>query len=368
MSRSSIYESVYGNVYQNISEFKTSNRSLLGRVRDSFTPSDDFMNKSELGSAGFGLASTAATFTPAAPAGVVGELISSGWDVGNAAGRFLQGKNDLALMNLAMAIPYFGTLGAAGRLGKAASAAGDISKATDTATAVKGFKQVETPMVTPRPSPKTPSKPRTTPGRKETTKPIEEPDVSTITKDTGVKPGTKLTSGLGKVTNTGVPAVSRTSRILSSPVTQGAIAAGAGAALGSGIGKGVATSVADLVTDEPIEKLPKESLPIPTQVGDPGFYQLGAFSSTDPSSYAKSITTPRSRDGEVVGYNPFFTMPVQAAMQTRRRNVGLPESVEYNTRDVLYKKAYSAVNRYLRSTEGRQLNNHISDIKKGVAE
>jgi hypothetical protein len=55
-------------------------------------------------------------------------------------------------------------------------------------------------------------------------------------------------------------------------------------------------------------------------------------------------------------------------MQYRRRNVGLPESVEYNTRDVLYKKAYSAVNRYLRSTEGRQLNNHISDIKKGVAE
>jgi hypothetical protein len=363
MSRSSIYESVYGNVYQNISEFKTSNRSLLGRVRDSFTPSYDFMNKSELGSAGFGLASTAATFTPAAPAGVVGELISSGWDIGNAAGRFLQGKNDLALMNLAMAIPYFGTLGAARRLGKAASAAGDISKATDTATAVKGFKQVETPMVTPRPSPRTPSKPRTTPGRKETTKPIEEPDVSTITKDTGVKPGTKLTSGLGKVITTGIPAVSRTSRILSSPVTQGAIAAGAGAALGSGI----ATSVGDSVGDA-ISSIPKESLPIPTQVGDPGVYALGSFASTDPSSYAKSIRSGQAQQGERAGYHPFFTMPSEVAMQYRRRNVGLPESVEYNNRDLLYKKAYSAVNRYLRSTEGRQLNNHISDIKKGVAE
>ena len=353
MSRSSIYESVY----KSINEFKGYKKFV-----DTYLP-DKALNAAELASAGVGVGGLAASATGVGAAvGVPAMLASSVADLGLAAARAARGEWGAAGLNLLGAIPVVGDIAQGGKLVKAGV------KAADASTAVKGFKQVETPMVTPRPSPKTPSKPRTTPGRKETTKPIEEPDVSTITKDIGIKPATKLTSGLGKVTNTGVPAVSRTSRILSSPVTQGAIAAGAGAALGSGIGKGVATSVADLVTDEPIEKLPKESLPIPTQAGDPGFYQLGAFSSTDPSSYAKSITTPRSRDGEVVGYNPFVTMPVQAAMQTRRRNVGLPESVEYNTRDVLYKKAYSAVNRYLRSTEGRQLNNHISDIKKGVAE
>jgi len=348
MSRSSIYE----NVYKSINEFKGYKKFL-----DTYLP-DKALNAAELASAGVGVGGLAASATGVGAAvGVPAMLASSVADLGLAAARAARGEWGAAGLNLLGAIPVVGDIAQGGKLAKAGV------EAADAATAVKGFKQVETPMVTPRPSPKTPSKPRTTPGRKETTKPIEEPDVSTITKGTGVKPATKLTSGLGRLATTGVPAGSRTARILSSPVTKGALAAGAGAAVGSGL----ATSVGDSVGDV-ISSIPKESLPIPTQAGDPGFYQLGSFSSTDPSSYAKSIRSGQPQQGERAGYHPFFTMPTDVAMQYRRRNVGLPESVEYNTRDVLYKKAYSAVNRYLRSTEGRQLNNHISDIKKGVAE
>lgn len=348
MSRSSIYE----NVYKSINEFKGYKKFL-----DTYL-SDKALNAAELASAGVGVGGLAASATGVGAAvGVPAMLASSVADLGLAAARAARGEWGAAGLNLLGAIPVVGDIAQGGKLVKAGV------KAADASTAVKGFKQVETPMVTPRPSPKTPSKPRTTPGRKETTKPIEEPDVSTITKDTGVKPGTKLTSGLGRIATTGVPAGSKTARILSNPVTKGALTTGAGAAIGSGI----ATSVGDSVGDA-ISSIPKESLPIPTQVGDPGVYALGSFASTDPSSYAKSIRSGQAQQGERAGYHPFFTMPSEVAMQYRRRNVGLPESVEYNNRDLLYKKAYSAVNRYLRSTEGRQLNNHISDIKKGVAE
>ena len=118
-------EQAYNRVYQNLLE--QGKKGFLARAKDFLTPSDEYINKSELGAAGLGLGSTVATFTPVAPAGVAGELAASVWDLKNAGLRALRGEFGDAALNLVSAIPYAGTAVGAGRLGKAALTAADIA-------------------------------------------------------------------------------------------------------------------------------------------------------------------------------------------------------------------------------------------------
>ena len=95
-------------------------------------------------------------------------------------------------------------------------------------------------------------------------------------------------------------------------------------------------------------------------------YQLGTFDAATPSLYTKSILSSNDNRRDVPGYNPFFTMDNNVALQFRRRNSALPESVNPSPDNHYYKRAYSAVNRYLRSSEGKNLSDHLSKIKINI--
>lgn len=349
-------EQVYQRIYQNLNEFKTTKsvpkRDVVG----------DWLSAAETASAvgavgGLGAAATGVGVLPGALAMGASSLI----DAGTAIGRAMRGEWDLAALNALGAVPVFGDVSQAARLAKtgveAVSTAKDVSKAADAATA---FKTVETPMVTPRTRPGAPTKPRTVPETptKPTSKPTAKPDVSTIPKSPGIATTAKTTSGLGKL-------ASATGKVLKHPGTQIGIPAAYVASQYIGSDK-------DVDTDTALPLIPGDSdrsgLMYQPSIGDAQLHQLGAFTHLDPSAYGKSVLPSRFQSQDHTGYHPFFTMPSDVVMQYRRRNTNLPESVNHNTRDVMYKKAYSAVNRYLRSTEGRQLNDHISKIKKGVAE
>lgn len=349
-------EQLYQQIYQNLNEFKTT-KSVPKRdvVGDWLSAAEKTSTVGAVG--GLGAAATGVGVLPGAIAMGASSLI----DVGTSIGRALRGEWDLAALNALGAVPVVGDVSQAARLAKtgveAVSTAKNVSKAADAATA---FKTVETPMVTPRTRPGTPTKPRTVPETptKPTSKPAAKPDVATIPKSPGIATTAKTTSGLGKVLST-------TGKVLRHPATQIGIPA-------AYVANEYINSGKDVDTDTGLPLIPGDSnrsgLIYQPSVGDAQLHQLGAFTHLDPSAYAKSVLPSRFQSQDHTGYHPFFTMPSDVAMQYRRRNTNLPESVNYNTRDVMYKKAYNAVNRYLRSTEGRQLNDHISKIRKGVAE
>ena len=160
-------------------------------------------------------------------------------------------------------------------------------------------------------------------------------------------------------------------RFANSPTTKGALAsAGTTVALntllqnssptGNGNDVATGTSVVDpfggdnIMNQQQISKIGSNT------------YQLGTFDAATPSLYTKSILSSNDNRRDVPGYNPFFTMDNNVALQFRRRNSALPESVNPSPDNHYYKRAYSAVNRYLRSSEGKNLSDHLSKIKINI--
>ena len=333
-------QQAYNRVYQNLLE--QGKKGFLTRAKDFLTPSAEYMNKSELGAAGLGLGSTVATFTPVAPAGVAGELAASVWDLKNAGLRALRGEYGDAALNLLSAIPYAGTAVGAGKLGKAALTASDIAsdveKAGDVSKAVKvGTAGVET-------------------GK----------EIVPYVAKTGVKTGKEIVPYVAKtgkelapialkVGKEAAPIAAKAPSALSRLAKVGGIAGTIGTA---GL---LASSLMDGEEDEgglgPDE--------IPVQAGEPGLYKLGSFSS-QASGYAKSVRPSTSREFSAPGYHPFFTMPSDVATEYRRRDINLPESKDYNLDNVYYRRAYKAVNKYLNSPHGKELNNHLNSIRSTI--
>jgi hypothetical protein len=307
-------QQAYNKVYQNLAE--QGKKGFATRAKEFFTPSDEYINKSELGAAGLGLGSTVATLTPAAPIGVAGELVASGWDLKNAAIRALRGEFGDAALNLVSAIPYAGTAVGAGKLGKAALAATDVGKTTKVTTSgVEAGKEI-VPYV--------------------------------------AKTGKELAPIAAKVGKEAAPSVAKAPSALSRLAKVGGIAGTVGTA---GL---VANS---LLSGE--EGTPLDDTPVDVKVGDPGLYKLGTFGS-QASPYAKSIRSGTSRESSAPGYHPFFTMPSDVATEYRRRDINLPESKDYNLDNVYYKRAYKAVDKYLKSPHGKELNNHLNAIKSTI--
>lgn len=331
-------QQAYNKVYQNLAE--QGKKSFATRAREFFTPSDEYINKSELGAAGLGLGSTVATLTPAAPIGVAGELAASVWDLKNAGLRALRGEFGDAALNLVSAIPYAGTAVGAGRLGKAAltaaDVASDVEKAGDVSKAVKiGTTGVET-------------------GK----------EIVPYVAKTGVKTGKEIVPYVAKTGKELVPIAAKVGKE-AAPIAAKAPSALSRLAKVGGIAGTVGT--AGLLASSLLngEEEPGEVEEVPVRVGEPGLYKLGSFSS-QASGYAKSTRPTSSREFSAPGYHPFFTMPSDVATEYRRRDINLPESKDYNLDNVYYKRAFKAVNRYLNSPHGKELNNHLNSIRSTI--
>lgn len=287
-------QQAYNKVYQNLIEYRN-----LEMLKKYITPSDKFMNKSELGASVTGLGGGAATFVPfTAPAGLGAELAADVWDVGNAGGRALRGEWGDAALNLVAAVPYLG-LGVAGsRIAKAANATSKVTKAANATSDVK--------------------------------------KVQNLAK--GSKVG-KVVKGTGLLATGGLLA---------------------NALLDDGGGEVVPMDPSMSNTE------------IKVETGDPGLYKLGSFGS-EASPYAKSISSISHRENSTKGYNPFFTIPPEFALDYRRKNISnnrmdnyLPETTDYNLDNIYYKRAYKAVNKYLNSPQGKELNNHLNAVRSTI--
>ncbi len=319
-------QQAYNKIYQNLAE--QGKKSFITKAKEYFTPSDEYINKSELGAAGLGLGSTVATLTPAAPIGIAGELVASGWDLKNAAIRALRGEFGDAALNLISAIPYAGTAVGAGKLGKAALAAADAGKTTKAVTS-----GVET-------------------GK----------EIVPYVAKTGVKSGKEIDPYVAKTGKELAPIAAKVGKEAAPTATKAQSSLGRLARIGGLVGTG--TVLASALRGDGEEPTPMDT-PTEVKAGDPGLYKLGTFGS-QASPYAKSTRPSSSREFSAPGYHPFFTMPSDVATEYRRRDINLPESKDYNLDNVYYKRAYKAVNRYLNSPHGKELNNHLNAIKSTI--
>ena len=269
-------------------------------------------------------------------------MAASVWDLKNAGLRALRGEYGDAALNLLSAIPYAGTAVGAGRLGKAALTAADIAsdveKAGDVSKAVKlGTSGVEA-------------------GK----------EIVPYVAKTGVKSGKEIVPYVAKTGKELAPIAVRVGKeaapiVAKAPSALSRIAKVGGIAGTVGTAGLLASSLLDGGEEEPGGEVEE----IPVGVGDPGLYKLGSFSS-QASGYAKSTRPTSSREFSAPGYHPFFTMPSDVATEYRRRDINLPESKDYNLDNVYYKRAFKAVNRYLNSPHGKELNNHLNSIRSTI--
>ena len=246
-------------------------------------------------------------------------------DIVNAGRYALKGRLGDAAISLAGVIPYAGDLAKLGRAGKAAG------KAIGAGAEVKGFK---------------------------VTQPLKVEPVAPAKQKTKLDLDTRTTIG-----SSGAASRRKSlSRAVASTTTAGV----AGAAAGFAIGNTVA-NMGDKPSDD--DKEFKKMIVEPPHQTQLDIRKLGAFDPGEASGYAKSVITKRGHDSEHPGYHPFFTGPMSVELQRRRSSYahskGLPESVE--TDNVIKRKIKSSVNNYLKSREGRKLNDHLENIRKTIA-
>ena len=333
MNRQQAYNKIYTNTlneYKNIKNIKNIKNPYSkitdpdkSRVFDIITDppenTKDFLDKIKLSDKellGREITSSAVGFVPG-----VGNIASAAMDVRNAGERALRGEWGLAALNLLGVVPYVGdTVVGTTKLARAADAVSDLNK----------INKVTPPTIPP-------VIPKTVPG-KLPKKSIE------IAKKGIVK------NALGKVV-----------KVASHPVTQLGIPLAflANQIFDSDEGTTTATGTAFGDNSDSSSDM------ISVKAGDPGLYKLGTFSS-QASPYAKSTKPSSSREFSAPGYHPFFTMPSDVATEYRRKDIDLPESKDYNLDNVYYKRAYKAVNRYLNSPHGKELNNHLNAIKSTI--
>ena len=147
----------------------------------------------------------------------------------------------------------------------------------------------------------------------------------------------------------------------------GAAAAGAAAGAGASIAKDYVKKKLDDDDDDDDDKKKKpiELDPIPSIGLD--IHRLGAFEAGEPSPYSKSVVVSRRSGDSPLGYNPYFTAPVNIELERRRsyysQRKGLPES--FNSDNIKY-KIKKSVNNYLKSREGQDLNKHLNSVKNNI--
>jgi hypothetical protein len=148
-------------------------------------------------------------------------------------------------------------------------------------------------------------------------------------------------------------------------VATGAAAAGAAAGTGASVAKDY---LKKKLKDEDEDDSKKNSIqldPIPSIGLD--IHRLGAFEAGEPSPYSKSVVVSRRGGDSPLGYNPYFTAPVNIELERRRsyysQRKGLPES--FNSDNIKY-KIKKSVNNYLKSREGQDLNKHLNSVKNNI--
>ena len=136
-------------------------------------------------------------------------------------------------------------------------------------------------------------------------------------------------------------------------------------------GFAIGHTLADLEKDRPSddEKEFKKMIVEPPHQTQLDIRKLGVFDPGEASGYAKSVIARRGGESEHPGYHPYFTGPMNVELQRRRSSYahskGLPESVE--NENIIKRKIKSSVNNYLKSKEGRKLNDHLENIRKTIA-
>lgn len=238
------------------------------------------------------------------------------------AGRYaLKGRFGDAAISLAGVIPYAGDLAKLGRAGKA------VGKAVGAGVDVKGFK---------------------------VTKPVKVEPVAPSKQKTKLDLDTPRTIGSSGSTGR---------RTMLKRAAANTAAGAAGFAIGH--------TLADLEKNRPSddEKEFKKMIVEPPHQTQLDIRKLGVFDPGEASGYAKSVITRRGGESEHPGYHPYFTGPMNVELQRRRSSYahskGLPESVE--NENIIKRKIKSSVNNYLKSKEGRKLNDHLENIRKTIA-
>jgi len=96
--------------------------------------------------------------------------------------------------------------------------------------------------------------------------------------------------------------------------------------------------------------------------------RLSIFDPGEASGYSKSVVSKRGHEDLPPGYHPFFTGPVGVELHRRRSSYahskGLPESVE--NENVIKNRIKSSVANYLKSKDGKKLNDHLESVRKAI--